>query len=169
MDTVTRKQHLTDGEFSDLLAGDMPNAGVEAHLAACEHCRSELDTVQASLGGFRQVSTEWARVAAPARVPIPSAWSRYLGATPSWAAGLTAAAMTALLSFSLGFPSAQAPSQAHVAPAPIPSTNELADDNRLMLSINQELSYRAQPAVPSVEVHTEARRDSHRPDQTELD
>ena len=171
MSTEARKQHLTDKEFGNLLAGEFPGTAAELHLAACDFCQQELDVVGGSLGSFRELSTVWAQHAAPVRVPVPSGLALRLGLRPSWGAGLAATAMTAMLAFGMGLTggsSAATKVVPTVAPVP-PSNSELANDNRLMLSIDQELSYQAQPAVPASQLRTEARGDARRPGEAVLD
>ena len=177
MSTEARKQHLTDAEFSDLLAGEFPGAPAEAHLVACDFCRRELETVQGSMNNFQTVSMVWAQERAPRRVPTPSRFALRLGMRPSWGAGVAATAMGAILAFGLGLPSGSADLAGRFRPADhgtetavatpervAPTTTELAKDNRLMLSINEELSDQAQPAVPTSELRPEAPRSEHRPD-----
>lgn len=139
-----RTQHLTDAEFADLLAGYTPGRATEAHLASCEHCRGELDMVLGSLGSFRLAGTLWAEAEAPKRVPLPSRLALKLGLQPSWSVALAATVTAGVLMFGLGTPShhPRPNAMAHVALS-TPSNAELAEDNRLMTSIDQELSYQA--------------------------
>lgn len=153
-------QHLTDAEFSDLLAGELPEGAARVHLAVCDYCRGELESVRESLSSFTGLSTRWAHAAAPARVPVPSRWALGLGSIPSWSTGLAVTAFTGLLVFSLGpvgHPSPHA-TPASAAAAVAPSNTELAQDNRLMLSIDQELSYGDQSGTPTSAMHTGAHR-----------
>ncbi len=170
MSTGARTQHLTDSEFADLLAGEFPGQIAELHLAACEYCRQELQAVDGSLGSFRQMSTAWAQAEAPRRVPMPSRLALHLGLRPSWGAGLAATAMAALLAVGMGLPGSTSVHENVAAPAVVaPSNTELANDNRLMLSIDQELNSQAQPAVPASELRPGARRDSQHPGEPVLD
>jgi hypothetical protein len=162
MKSQSQTQHLTDAEFSDLLAGEMPSPATETHLAACDFCRSELDSVKDSLGSFGSLSTQWAVATAPARVPVPSRWALGLNARPTWATGLAVTALTGLLVFNYGPSGSRVGSGPLATSAPVvaaapPSNAEIAEDNRLMMSIDQELSYRAQPAVST----SDLRADSH--------
>ena len=140
--------HLTDEQFSDLIAGELPNDAAATHLGECAHCRGELEAVRASMTDFNSVSMAWAQVEAPHRVQTPSRWLVRLGSRPSWGLGFVTMAAACLIAVGIQHPFAH-PAQ---APATIassePSTAEIADDNRLMASINQELEYDAQPAVP---------------------
>ncbi len=155
-------QHLTDAEFSDLLAGELPEGAARTHLAACDYCRGELESVRDSLTSFTGLSTRWAHAAAPARVPVPSRWALSLGSIPSWSTGLAVTALTGLLVFSLGTAGHPSP-HANMAAATtvMPSNTELAEDNRLMLSIDQELTYGNQSATPAPGLHTGVRRSEH--------
>jgi hypothetical protein len=170
MSTGARKQHLTDLEFGDLLAGDCPGEAAELHLAGCDYCRQELDAVGDSLGSFRTLSTAWAQSEAPRRVPMPSRLALGLGMRPSWGAGVAATAMAALLAVGMGLPGGSSTARSMATPPPVPPSNtELANDNRLMLSIDQELSAQAQPAVPASDLRSEARRDAQHPGDSVLD
>ncbi len=163
MKTDIRTHHLSDAEFSQLLDGAQPGRSAAAHLAACEHCREELDVVQNSLGSFRNLSTTWAVAEAPRRVPVPSRWVAGLHLHTSWSMGLGATAITGVLAFYLGF-LGQQPSR-HMEAAPIlavaPTTSELAADNRLLSSIDAELDDQAALAMPAAGVRAEAPRSSH--------
>lgn len=146
------QHHLTDEEFTDLLAGGMPNHRCTAHLASCEGCRRELEAVGVTLSDFSTGTTTWADQQAPRRVPVPSAWSLRREYLPSWWAGAGAVAAAALLAVGLGY----TPSRSTVAPAAQqlampPSSAELAADNRLMLSIDQELGYRTSSSTASTD------------------
>ena len=139
-----RTQHLTDAEFADLLAGCTPGRAAETHLNACEHCRGELETVSGSLGSFRLAGTLWAEAEAPKRVPLPARLALRRGLQPSPSMALAATVTAAVLLFGLGAPPRPVQPSAAVRPAlAAPSNAELAEDNRLMTSIDQELSYQA--------------------------
>lgn len=162
-----RKQHLSDAEFSDLLAGEFPDDATRFHLAHCEHCRTELDCVRSSLSSFSGLGTRWANHVAPSRIPVPSRWALRLMEVPSWSTGLAMTAATGLLVFFFGpthqtrvhTPAPEPAPTAVIASVSAPSKSELANDNRLMLSIDQELGYSDQTAA-----HTQ-QATSHRVDQ----
>lgn len=157
MKSIPRTQHLTDAEFSDLLAGELPDQPTRLHLAACDYCRTELDSVRESLSSFSLVGTRWAEAAAPARVPVPSRWALGLVPRPNWATGLAATAFTGLLVFFYSAPAHHAGPAAGTGAvavaAPAPSNAELAEDNRLMVSIDQELGYQTQSTIAGSGVH----------------
>lgn len=156
-------RHLSDAELSDLLAGESPAEHTRLHLDACDYCRGELETVQESLASFSGFSTRWANTSAPSRVPVPSRWALRLGGIPTWTTGLAATALTGLLVFNLG-PIGRAPRHADAKPAVVipPSNTELADDNRLMLSIDQELNYQERPALAAGAPRPATQRVEHR-------
>ena len=141
--TEARRHHLTDQEFSDLLCGEQPNTAIALHLASCDHCRHELEVVGVSLGSFRELGTAWAQAKAPGLVAIPSRWARRLVSIPSWGTGLAVSTAAGLVAFALGLPSGPAPAPGIPAAAAATQKADLAEDNRLMLSIDQELSYQA--------------------------
>lgn len=139
-----RTQHLTDAEFADLLAGCTPGRTAEAHLAGCEHCRGELEFVLGSLGSFRLAGSMWAEAEAPRRISLPSRLALRLGVQPSWSVALAAMVTAAVLMYGLDVPAnhRQPDAVAHTVRS-VPSNAELAEDNRLMNSIDEELSSQA--------------------------
>ena len=162
-----RKEHLTDAELSQLLDGDQPGAVAEAHLGICDVCREELQMVQSSLASFRALSTAWAEMEAPRRVPAPARWLRGLQLQTSWGAGLAATAITGLLAFWLGAPGQQPGQHGLYAratqPVPVvPTKTELAADNVLLSSIDQELSEPGSPEVSAEQLHVNAERTEFR-------
>lgn len=158
MNTDGLTQHLTDEQFGGLLAGELPDESMRIHLAACEFCRAEVEVVQESVSCFNVTSMRWAEAEAPRRVPVPSRLALRLGGRPIWGLGLATAAAGFLVAVGMSLPFGQpqhpAPTQARV-PAK-PTNAELAQDNRLMESIAQELRYDVQPAVPAAELRTAA-------------
>ena len=162
MKTDMRTHHLSDGEFSQLLDGAQPGRSVAAHLAACRHCREELDVVQGSLGGFRSLSTAWAEAEAPRRIPVPSRWVAGLHRHTSWSMGLGATAITGVLAFYLGFLGQQPSGHMEAGPtvAVAPTTSDLAADNRLLSSIDAELGDQAALAMPAADGRAAAQRNA---------
>ncbi len=144
--------HLTDAQFSDLLAGATLDSRSEAHLAACSLCRAEAETVSGSLAEFNNFSVVWAEREAPRRVRTPSRWALRWGAHPAWNAGVVAAAAAVVFTVGLHLPQHTAPAAVATpamgeATGAMPSGAELAEDNRLLSSIDQELSSTPQPTV----------------------
>lgn len=146
--------HLTDEQFGELTLGESPGSEARAHLEACEACRAELRAVTAGIRSFSSMGMLWAEQRAPGLVPVPSRWSVRLHAVPRWA---VPAAALAIFAAAVGFHpehrTALAPEPAIVAEtAPAPSSNVLAEDNRLMMSIDQELNSDVHPQVPVSEL-----------------
>ncbi len=167
----TSNRHLTDEQFSRMLAGESPSRDAEAHLAGCSRCRAEIESVGLALGSFHACGVAWAEREAPRRVHTPSRWRLQLGNRPVWNAGLVAATAAAVFAAGLHLPlhTASTASTPHAvqggvsapvasAPAvPAPTGAELAADNRLLASIDQELSSPAQPTVPLAELQPAGR------------
>ena len=85
------------------------------------------------------------------------------GVQTSWSAGLATTAMTGLLVFWLGFAPHTRQRPAVHAVVAAPTNAELAADNRLLLSIDDELSDQSQPVIAAAPVPTESRQTTHRP------
>ena len=151
--------HLTDDQFAELLAGISPDLQVEAHLRRCEPCREELASVLGSVAELNALSLDWAERVAPRRVPVPSRWAVRLGGRPAWSAGLVAAAAAAVFAIGMHLPqhvgdnrfsavSAASGALRLGGASDAPTRAELATDNRLLASIDQELNAVPQPAIP---------------------
>jgi hypothetical protein len=153
-------KHLSDAEFSLLLDGAQPGSDVAAHLAQCQCCREELEIVQDSLGSFRSLSTAWAEIQAPRHVPLPARWLQRRHAQASWSGGLAATAIAGALVFWLGFGQHRPKATAVHAVSVAPSNAELAEDNRLLQSIDTELSDGTQPFVSASAWHGEVRHNT---------
>ena len=153
--------HLTDEQFSDLLAGGSLDSLALTHLESCACCRGEAEAVLGGLRTFNNLSLRWAEVEAPRRVPVPSWRTLRWGTHPVRSAGVMAAATAVVLAVGLRLP-LPAPSAAPPADKPAaehtrPTGNELEQDNRLLASIDRELTYAPQPAVPVVELRSASR------------
>lgn len=145
--------HLSDETFGDLMAGERPDAATQAHLVQCVPCRTEVAFMRSSLGDFNALSMAWAEAEAPRRVHTPSRWLLRLGGRPAWGMGLAAMAAACILAVGLQRPFERpAPAPAASATPTGPTMAEIAQDNRLMSSIDQELQYSAQPVVPISEL-----------------
>lgn len=164
MSSTELPQHLTDEQFSDLLAGDSPSPAVEEHLSVCEHCRGELAAVQGSLGSFNVFSLAWAHREAARHVQSPSRWALRVASLPPWGIGLAGIGAAFLVAIGLGLPFVHEPEPAVTAQfvIPAPSDAEIARDNQLLASIDQELNAEAQLVVPATELRVSARRDQRR-------
>jgi len=155
-------RHLTDEQFSDLLAGETPSEAVAEHLSGCEHCRGELEAVQGSLSNFNLVSLRWAQQEAAAKVQTPSRWALQAASMPAWAIALTGAAVACIVSVGIGVPFQHEPDQVTAQVViPVPSDAEIARDNQLMSSIDQELQYEAQLSIPATELVSASTQQQH--------
>jgi hypothetical protein len=135
-------QHLTDEQFTDLLAGECPIDAIR-HMKTCPRCQGEFDQVQASIEDFSAVGLQWAEHRPTPRISTSSAlirgWNPLSARTA--AAGLLAAALFATCQ--------EKRMQAPVMDALNPARSEaqVADDNRLMLAIDREIRWQADSPV----------------------
>lgn len=153
-----RMGHLTDEQFAELLAGGTTDARVQLHLESCANCRKELDAIAAAVEDLSVASLRWAERRA-IRIERPSHWRLKWSALPGWGAAM---AGVLVLGVAVGaqFEKREAAvvrTPAHLVDAP--SADELAQDNRLLRSIQSELTEQvgaqmatAQPASISQEV-----------------
>ena len=135
-------QHLTDEQFSDLLAGDCPLDAMR-HMKTCPQCQREFEQVQASIEEFGAAGLQWAERRPAPRISASSAmirgWNPLTARTA--AAGLLAAALFATYQEKR----MQAPNTDTLLPAR--SEAQVADDNRLMLAIDKEIRWQADSPV----------------------
>lgn len=141
-------KHLTDEQFASLMAGDRSDANARLHIDNCDICSRELASVGLSVDDLNRISMRWAEERA-VRIQTPSAWALSWKVLPGWSA--TAAAVL-IFGVALGahvqnnnraaVNVPQADTQQTMAS---PTTDELAQDNRLMQSINAEIN--EQPGV----------------------
>jgi hypothetical protein len=154
-------QHLNDEQFSDLLAGETPGNFAALHLEECVVCREELTSMQTAVGDLRVLSLRWAEERAP-RITVPSRWTLGWQALPGW----STAAMLLLFGVALGThiqsPVHSAPTVSQSQTVSAPTQDELAQDNRLLQSIDQELNQEVRPQVPASEL-TVSTRDLRHP------
>ena len=157
--------HLNDEDFADLLAGEEPNTAAEHHLFACAACREELSSLQAAANSFHALSFAWAQAEAPRLIQSPTPFARLLDrGRPVWALGLTSALLAGVVSTHVFRPGSMEPTGIPVAvTAPRSAPAEVADDNRLMESIDNELQSSPEPAVPVDELRASARRTAQPP------
>jgi hypothetical protein len=155
--------HLNDEQFCALLAGE-ESTSTAAHLDGCAACRSELERVAGPMEGFSALGMEWAERRSATLAPVrpqtawakPLMWPRPL----TWAASaLLAAAVIAGVHRERTTPApltaetasgrsaaaarpAVAASGAAESPRPRTWTREqqIAEDNRMLLAIRQELT-----------------------------
>lgn len=145
-------QHLTDEQFSELLAGGPSSDAATLHLESCAACRDELSSMQTAVGTLRDLSLRWAEQRA-VRIAAPSPWLLGWYKVPGWGAA------TVLLLFGLAIgvhlpsgPPTSVSAVARAQTATVPSDDELTEDNQLLRSIDQELSREVRPLVPASEL-----------------
>lgn len=150
-------QHLTDEQFANLMAGDYCDADARLHVESCGECRRQLASVSTAVNDLSSLSLRWAEQRA-ARIKTPSAWTLNWKALPGWGA-----AMAAVLIFGVAL-GAHVESSNQVAAAqtshsmPAPTADELAQDNSLMRSIDDEINEQ-----PGIQMAASVLNDSSRP------
>ena len=147
-------QHLTDEQFTDLLSGSSRDSAAQAHLAECEPCRLELAGVKSAVESFDGASLAWASRQAPHLILTPSPWAVRSHAMPRWSA---ACAALVVMGVAFGLHGTRegttSPNQTAAASTnTAPSSTALAEDNRLLLSIDQELTWPVRPQIPAAEL-----------------
>ncbi len=123
--------HLTDERFADLLAGESSSETLE-HLTRCELCRTDSERIAGALEGFKEQSLAWAQMRsqpAPVQRRVLVAFPKPIRAAAAAAVVLACAAIGGVF-HAVG----HAPAT-HAHPV-----GSLADDNKLLLSIDQELN-----------------------------
>jgi hypothetical protein len=150
-------QHLSDEDFSQMLAG-CSDAEALRHLESCAQCRGELEDTRASLENMNHLGMLWAEQQAPHRVPLPlhgmSRWSM----RSVWLVPATLMVLCVLL---LGI-NRQHERNADQFNGSSTPRYTVADDNRLMAAIDQELNREVVPQVPVSDLRAPAAR-HHRP------
>lgn len=158
-------EHLTDEQFAMLLSGKRGDAQAQAHVESCAVCRAELQSVGSAIADLNSASLRWAERRA-ARIGTPSVWALNWRALPGW--GATVAGVL-IVGVALGAHMQSSdrhavPLQpAHVMTAP--SDDELAQDNRLLRSIDAEVN--EQPQLPAAEISATS-RPAHRHGMAEV-
>ncbi|HVG27587.1 MAG TPA: hypothetical protein VM865_08280 [Acidobacteriaceae bacterium] len=152
-------EHMTDEQFSELLANETATGAMQGHLESCAQCRRELEAIRSAVGDLSALSLRWAEQRA-GQVSAPSGWALRWGMLPGWSA-----ALPAVLLFGIGLGTylerggqTVAPQRAETRAVAAPSPDELAQDNRLMLSIDQELRQQVRPQVPAAELTVSVHR-----------
>lgn len=155
--------HLTDEQFDGLLAGTMSDEQAAMHVKACADCRGELESIGAAVGDLRELSLRWAEERA-VHVQAPSRWTMRWQALPGWGAAVAALLFCGI---AIGVHE-QGAGRPVAAPAGVnqisqtqaltePSADELAQDNSLLRSIDDELSRQVRPQVPAAELTASSR------------
>jgi len=135
--------HLTDEAFAQILAGFDDPAALH-HLQACSLCRRQLESVSASLKSMNDLGMLWAtQQSQHLLVPAPR-MSRWF-ARPGWLVPATLAGLCALL---LGVNSTRVDRHQEAVSPSTRAQSKIAEDNRLMAAIHQELSVPVVLQVP---------------------
>jgi hypothetical protein len=155
-------QHIPDEQFADLLAGGIPDCDAATHLDTCASCRRELASMRLAMNELRELTLQWAEGHAHRIVP-PSRWTLRWHSLPGW----SAATSVLLLGLALGVhiqsgPRSPSPEIDQAQTISVPSDGEIADDNRLLQSIDQELNQQVRPQVPASELSISSRSPHHR-------
>jgi predicted anti-sigma-YlaC factor YlaD len=131
-------KHLTDAEFSECLTAALPEPAIQAHLAECDACRTELSSFMAAMDDFGSAAMDWSRAQ-----PVPSVRAKITKTQPGSVAPLRWALAAALIA-AVGVPVAvhrereTAPAAAEVDAGD--SAAQIAQDNRLLESVNVALA-----------------------------
>jgi hypothetical protein len=147
-------QHLNNQQFTDLLIGDC-SLEVRRHVDACPQCQDEFKQVQSAIDGFGAAGLEWAEQRAPMSISPSSQLLFQCRSLGTWAAA-------ALLAAAVLFEVHQGwivPTPANnVATQAVESTSDVADDNRLMMAIDQEIRWRAESPLSMATPEKHSRR-----------
>jgi hypothetical protein len=153
--------HLSDEQFSELLAGRNSDGCAVLHVERCEACRKELASLGAAVSDLNFASLRWAEQRS-SRIAVPSSWTLNWNALPGWGATMAAVlifgvALGAHMQTSTQIEPTLQP--AHTIAAP--SEDELAQDNQLMRSIDSELTEQIGPQSVS-ELNASSQTTQHR-------
>lgn len=141
------QNHLSEETLNDVLIG-LGSAEAQDHIARCAGCRARVEQFEAGVNLFNEASLAWS-MAQPAGAPhAPSPYLRVRRrlALVAWAA-------VAVMFLAIGVPFLRHPIQIHIsgiAPAPVESDAQIAEDNELMRAVNAAISPDVQPDVQSV-------------------
>lgn len=150
-------EHLSDEQFANILAGDRTDMRARLHVESCAACQGELMSLGAAIGDLNNASLRWAEQRA-VRIEVPSRWVLNWNAMPGWGATLAGVLIFGVAlgaHMQIGQHSAVADRPAHALAAP--SDAELAKDNNLMFSINNELSEQIGPRVSASDLNVSSR------------
>lgn len=132
-------QHLSDEQFASFMAGDRRDGSARAHVERCEACRRELASVGVAVNDLNRFSMRWAEQRAE-RIQTPSLWALNWKILPGWSATVAAVLIfgVALGTHMQSSNQTAALQTRHTMPAP--TADELAQDNNLMRSIDDEIN-----------------------------
>lgn len=132
--------HLSDEQFANFLAGQKNDEQARQHLESCGACSQELSAMTAAVGDLNFASLRWAEKRA-SRIETPSVWTLNWHALPGWGATLAAVLIFGVaLGAHMQVRSSVEPALQPAHTVSAPSADELAEDNQLMRSIDNELS-----------------------------
>ena len=134
-------QHLTNQQFTGLLIGDC-SLEVRRHVDACPRCQEEFKQVQSAIDCFGAAGLEWAEQRAPLAISASSQLFSQCRSLGTWAAAALLAAAV-LFEVHQGW-IVPTPAADNVATEVVESTSDVADDNRLMMAIDQEIRWQAE-------------------------
>jgi hypothetical protein len=153
--------HLTDEQFAGLLSGDCDTS---EHLLGCAQCRQEFTAVRTSLEDFASLSLEWAAQRASTSISTRSVLLRSWQSASAWTAAAAAVLTAAVLFAGQYQPRTKTPQATSVAGTQAAdSDSEVADDNRLMMAIDKEISGQTQTLISVDELAAPGRRSRETP------
>lgn len=132
-------QHLTDEQFASLMAGDRSDANARLHAESCEACRRELASLGDAVNDLSRISMRWAEQRA-ARIEAPSLWALNWKTLPGWGATVAAILIFGVAVGTHIQTSEQTSAMATPHTMLAPTADELAQDNSLMRSIQDEIN-----------------------------
>lgn len=150
-------EHLSDEQFANILAGEHTDMRARLHVESCAECQQELSSLGAAVGDLSYASLRWAEQRA-VRIEVPSRWVLNWNAMPGWGATLAAVLIFGVAlgaHMQVGQQNAVIARPSHTISAP--SDDELAQDNSLMLSIDNELSEQIGPRLPTSDLNVSPR------------
>jgi hypothetical protein len=150
-------QHLTDEQFANILAGDHSDLRARVHVESCAECQRELTSLGAAVTDLNHLSLRWAEQRA-VQVEIPSRWVLNWNSMPGWGATLAGVLIFGVAlgaHMQISQQSAVVNRPAHALAAP--SDAEVAKDNNLMLSIDNELTEQVGGQVPITDLNVSSR------------
>lgn len=154
-------EHLTDEQFANILAGDHSDMRARLHVDSCAKCRRELASLDTAVSDLNYASLRWAEQRA-SRIEVPSRWVLHWNSMPGWGATLAGVLMFGVaLGAHMQFNQRSAVVTRSSHAIAVPSDDELAQDNNLMLSINNELTEQVGGQVP-VSTLNASSRTAHR-------
>lgn len=138
--TEPRSAHLSEEALNDVLIG-LGTPEAELHLARCEACRGQLEAFRSGLRVFNQATLTWseARPAKTFRVARPAPARHMLFASVEWALG-------AVILLMIGLPVWNHNHRVYHKSGAVPAVEtevseaQIAEDNQLLLSVNEVLS-----------------------------